>query len=195
MSPSSSPVAAAIAATVCVCLCMSAPSTIIRACPPVRPDRQLDRSADMACLRALPRSHQVTPSQLRPATSDIAKGSQAQTADSLNRASARRLPATISCTSDVADKTNQNSKPRRSTRAPRCDAPIHAQEARTASGLRARQGAPLRSPASVRAGRAGRPDRSRDVPRPARRREPHNSTSSGAGRAVPWPRHRPPAYA
>ena len=46
-------------------------------CPPVRPDRQSVRSTDMACSRALPRSYHVTPSHPGPATSDIAKGSQA----------------------------------------------------------------------------------------------------------------------
>jgi hypothetical protein len=53
----------------------------------------------------------------------------------------------------------------------------------------------LRSPASVRAGRAARPDRSRDVPRPVRRREPGKSTSSGSRPAVPWPRRPLPACA
>jgi len=35
------------------------------------------RPADMACLRAVPRSYQVTPGHPRPATSDTAKASQA----------------------------------------------------------------------------------------------------------------------
>ena len=36
------------------------------------------RPADMACLRAVPRSYQVTPGHPRPATSDTAKASQAK---------------------------------------------------------------------------------------------------------------------
>src|ERR687895_1726715 len=46
------------------------------------------RPADMACLRALPRSYQVTPGRPRPATSDTAKASQAQAADSVKLESA-----------------------------------------------------------------------------------------------------------
>ena len=74
---------------------------------------------------------------------------------------------------------------------------ILPREARVAASLpQVAQGrSALRSPASVRAGRAGLPDGSRDAPGSARRREPHISTSSGSRPAVPWPRRPLPARA
>jgi hypothetical protein len=43
---------------------------------PLSPRLRADDPADMACVRAVPRSYQVTPGHPRPATSDTAKGSQ-----------------------------------------------------------------------------------------------------------------------
>src|SRR5215217_9777856 len=139
-------------------------------------------------LEAPPRIYQVTPDipDRRRATRQTEV--RPQPADSLKESQLAARSGTISSASDVTDEPNQNSKPPSSSARRRSDRvgalPGFAQ------GRKA-----LRSPASVRAGRAARPDRSRDVPRPARRREPHNSTSSGSGPAVPWPRHRPRACA
>ncbi len=88
-SLSSSSVAAATAATVCELLCMSAPTTIIALCPFLAGSRS-GHPADTACLRARPRSYQVTPRHPEPATSDTAKASQTNNGRQRESESARR---------------------------------------------------------------------------------------------------------
>jgi hypothetical protein len=76
LSPSASPVLAAIAATVCDRLCMSAPSTIMAAVLLISTDSWTLGGQGLLEGAATLLSSHAEPS--RTATSDIAKGSQAQ---------------------------------------------------------------------------------------------------------------------
>ena len=115
-SPSSSPVAASTAATVCERLWVSAPSTIMTLVH-VPSDSELDaRRTRLAWGAAtLLSSHAGHP---RPATSDTTKGSQATPADSLKESqlAARSGPSPRRRTSPTRRITN--SKPRSSGRVP-----------------------------------------------------------------------------